>query len=192
MEITKTPPTWWAVDDRVVVVEWDCCCEARAIFPRLPLTLYSLNPPRLFPQMPPKKNHKDWSWVSLIDNGSEVTREHCRLAAGLHPSNSPKACPSPHADRSKSKSKTPAKGERNGNGKRAISVDSTATEASVVIVSEKKGDCQARRCLTNPRCFNHLGMEKVGSRAPGGLRAQLTAVVEGGCARDLSPVPDGC
>ncbi|BEI93443.1 uncharacterized protein CcaverHIS019_0510710 [Cutaneotrichosporon cavernicola] len=86
--------------------------------------------------MPPKKDQKDWS---------------C---------NCPKACPIPSPGRNKSKSKSPAKGSHNSKGKRAISVLSSETDDSVVVISPKKGDCQAQKCKTNPRCYNHLGVEK--------------------------------
>ncbi|KLT43767.1 hypothetical protein CC85DRAFT_284275 [Cutaneotrichosporon oleaginosum] len=115
--------------------------------------------------MPPKKYQKDWSWCNLIDSSEEITLEHCRLAAGLHPSISPKACPLPSPARNRPKSKSPvtSKDLRNCHGKRAISIDSNSSDSSTdksVVALDKKGDCQAKRCHNNPRCFSHLGMEE--------------------------------
>lgn len=110
--------------------------------------------------MPPKKHHRDWSWCDHIKSPDGITLEHRRLAAGLHPSNSPKPCPDPRKDRRQSTSKSPATGKRNANGKRALSVESSNTDTSVVVIG-KKLDCQVKRCHGKPRCFNHMGMEKV-------------------------------
>ncbi|GMK59688.1 hypothetical protein CspeluHIS016_0802940 [Cutaneotrichosporon spelunceum] len=69
--------------------------------------------------MPPKKHPKDWSWCDLVTSSDDITLEHRRLSAGLHPSNSPKVCTIP--SRGYTKFKSQAKGTRRGNGKRAIS-----------------------------------------------------------------------
>lgn len=119
--------------------------------------------------MPPKaaaKHQKDWSWADTVSSADAITLAHRRAAAGLGP-NTQKACAIVKRKEAR-KSKSPDKGngllralsERNGNGKRAISVDSTGTDASVVFVKEMS--CTTKRCAGNPRCYNHLGMDKVG------------------------------
>lgn len=118
--------------------------------------------------MPPKggaKHQKDWSWLEDLGSADEITLAHRRRAAGLGPSVIQKVCPIrqrkdgttiPEAGKSNGLSGVP---ERNGNGKRAISVDSTGTESSIQFVKETS--CTAKKCAGNPRCYNFLGMDKV-------------------------------
>lgn len=127
--------------------------------------------------MPPKgasKHQKDWSWVNDISSPDEITLELRRRAAGLGPNPGQKACPIRRGK--KDGKKTPGHKSngllcaptRNGNGKRAISVNSTGTDASIKFIDEEGVadsttvfNCTAKRCYGNPRCFNHLGMDKV-------------------------------
>lgn len=104
--------------------------------------------------MPPKARLKrltvDWDWVGkTVRAADEITHEHCRRAAGLHPSALPKPC--------------------------ASELDLPSREPSIVTVISSDSDeissrkvprCSPAACRQAPRCYNHMDAKKVRT-APG-------------------------
>lgn len=105
--------------------------------------------------MPPKAAARiqDWSWVGSVASVDGITPQLRRQAAGFSGPATQRVC-----------------AYKFDNLKRAQTVESdegNVSEASVVILKDQKEKdrvCQARRCRTNPRCYNHLGGSEVGPR----------------------------
>lgn len=114
----------------------------------------------------------DWDWTSELADPKDITLEHRRLAAGLGPGPS---CALPQVRAasslsSKVQSAHSADGDCGQDGavdvanlpkgvKRSDRKEDEDSDSSVIFV--KSNACTAKRCKTSPRCYNHLGFEKV-------------------------------
>lgn len=101
--------------------------------------------------MPPKRSAgnrvpvlvQDWSWIGTeVTTADEITAAHRRRAAGLG-HDSLKACPLDYADRLTT---------CNADGRGSHNSD-------IKFIGGLS--CTAKKCKTNPVCYNHLGLKAV-------------------------------
>lgn len=126
---------------------------------------------------PAAKWKQDWNWVDNVAEPGDITPALRRRAAGLAPA---PACPLPRVRWGSGSARAPdgpadAAADAPGSSEdrqlgAAIDVDDDDTgegssTASALDVPRANGAaCTAKRCRNAPRCYSHLGFEKVRTR----------------------------
>ena len=135
--------------------------------------------------MPPrggkKKQWGDYDWVHEVETAEEIDIIHRRRAAGLEKLSMCPFNPLPSTDTKKPAKitlhtidssddpKTDSDGVANAEsggatkiaGQKRKSRSNTITESDDEITLVKDTRCQAKRCSTSARCYNHLGAHEV-------------------------------
>ncbi|WWC94448.1 hypothetical protein V866_001294 [Kwoniella sp. B9012] len=104
--------------------------------------------------MAPRKGaQQDWSWIHTVSSPDQITRQHRRRAAGLQ---GLIPCPFNFS------LDTPTKVKSEDDEDEIIEVDAKGkAKAKAILSNNKVPGCTKQRCMKNPMCYNHLGVDQV-------------------------------